>query len=120
MDVTCGYLRRARAVPERDVGVCRDAKPLEDVNQIVVREFRRDGRAAGAGRSEPLPLSPREEMVLRLVAWGNSNKEIASQLSITVKTVETHKTNAMHKLGLENRLAVVRFAVLQGWLRDDA
>lgn len=86
----------------------------------VVREFRRDPRVAALGRPEPLPLSPREEMVLRLVAWGNSNKEIASQLSITVKTVETHKANAMHKLGLDNRLAVVRFAVLQGWLRDDA
>jgi DNA-binding NarL/FixJ family response regulator len=85
----------------------------------VVREFRRDPRQP-VRRSEDVPLSPREEMVLRLVAWGNSNKEIASQLKITVKTVETHKTNAMHKLGLENRLAVVRFAVLQGWLRDDA
>jgi len=85
----------------------------------VVREFRRDARPT-VGRSEPLPLSPREEMVLRLVAWGNSNKDIASQLSITVKTVETHKTNAMHKLGLDNRLAVVKYAVLQGWLRDEA
>ena len=86
----------------------------------VVRELRRDSRTTTVRGSDPIPLSPREEMVLRLVAWGNSNKEIASQLSITVKTVETHKTNAMHKLGLENRLAVVRFAVLQGWLRDDA
>jgi len=86
----------------------------------VVKEFRRDTRRQTVGRVEALPLSPREEMVLRLVAWGNSNKEIAAQLAITVKTVETHKTNAMHKLGLDNRLAVVRFAVLQGWLRDDA
>jgi two-component system, NarL family, response regulator NreC len=63
-------------------------------------------------------LSPREEEVLRLVAWGYSNKEIAEQLSLGVKTVETHKANAMHKLKLHSRIDVVRFAVLQGWLQD--
>jgi two-component system, NarL family, response regulator NreC len=63
-------------------------------------------------------LSPREEEVLRLVAWGYSNKEIAAQLSVGVKTVETHKANAMHKLKLHSRIDVVRFAVLQGWLQD--
>lgn len=63
-------------------------------------------------------LSPREEEVLRLVAWGHSNKEIASQLDVSVKTVETHKANAMQKLHLGSRLDVVRYAVLHGWLRD--
>jgi DNA-binding NarL/FixJ family response regulator len=63
-------------------------------------------------------LSAREEEILRLVAWGYSNKEIAAQLDLSVKTVETHKTNATHKLGLHSRIDVVRFALLQGWLRD--
>jgi len=63
-------------------------------------------------------ISPRETEILRLVAWGYSNKEIAAQLKLSVKTVETHKTNAMNKLGMHNRIDIVRFALLQGWLQD--
>ena len=70
-----------------------------------------------SGASRPA-LSQREEEVLRLVAWGYSNKEIASQLSLSVKTIETHKANAAQKLGLTNRIEIVSFAILQGWLRD--
>ena len=64
-------------------------------------------------------MSPRETEILRLVAWGYSNKEIAAQLTLSVKTVETHKTNAMNKLGMHNRIDIVRFALLQGWLQDE-
>ena len=64
-------------------------------------------------------LSPREVEVLRLVASGHSNKDIAGRLDISVKTVETHKANAMHKLGMHSRIEVVRFALLQGWLDTD-
>ena len=63
-------------------------------------------------------LTPREEEVLRLIAWGYSNKEIAGRLELSVKTVETHKANAMHKLGMASRIDIVRFALLQGWLED--
>jgi DNA-binding NarL/FixJ family response regulator len=63
-------------------------------------------------------LSPREDEILRLVAWGYSHKEIASQLDRSVKTVETHKTNAMRKLGLHSRIDIVRFALLEGWLDE--
>ena len=52
------------------------------------------------------------------MAWGYSNKEIAARLSLSVKTVETHKANAAQKLGLSNRIEIVRFALLQGWLHD--
>jgi DNA-binding NarL/FixJ family response regulator len=64
-------------------------------------------------------LSAREEDVLRKVAWGYSNKEIAAQLDISVKTVEAHKTNAMKKLELRSRIDIVRFALLQGWLKEN-
>jgi two-component system response regulator NreC len=63
-------------------------------------------------------LSSREEEVLRLIAWGYSNKEIATRLDLSVKTVETHKANAMHKLQMRSRIDIVRFALLQGWLED--
>jgi two-component system response regulator NreC len=63
-------------------------------------------------------LSSREEEVLRLIAWGYSNKEIATRLDLSVKTVETHKANGMHKLQMRSRIDIVRFALLQGWLED--
>lgn len=63
-------------------------------------------------------LSKREEAVLRLVALGFLSKEIAVDLNISIKTVETHKANAMSKMGLKNRIDIVRFAVLLGWLLD--
>jgi two-component system, NarL family, response regulator NreC len=63
-------------------------------------------------------LSDRESAVLRLIASGYSNKEIAGQLSLSVKTVEAHKANAMRKLGLRGRIDIVKYAVLQGWLEN--
>jgi len=63
-------------------------------------------------------LSERESEVLRLIASGYSNKEIAAQLSLSVKTVEAHKANAMRKLGLSGRIDIVKYAVLQGWLHN--
>ncbi len=62
-------------------------------------------------------LSEREADVMRLIAQGYSNKEIAAQLSVSIKTVETYKTRAMEKLQLDSRVGIVRYAVQQGWLR---
>lgn len=75
------------------------------------------GRAKVAVQSSD-DISDRESDVLRLTAVGNSNKEIAAQLGISVKTVEVHKANAMRKLGLTGRVDIIRYAVLQGWLYD--
>jgi len=61
-------------------------------------------------------LTGREEEVLRGVAWGYSNKEIATQLGISVKTVESYKAAALEKLGLRTRYEIVRHAISRGWL----
>ena len=70
----------------------------------------------------PLPptcdLSEREAEVVRQIALGYSNKEIAARLAVSVKTVETYKTRAMKKLKLSSRVDLVRYAVQRGWLRD--
>jgi DNA-binding NarL/FixJ family response regulator len=63
-------------------------------------------------------ITERETAVLRLMSVGHSNKQIAQNLGISVKTVEVHKSNAMRKLNLSGRTAVVRYAALQGWLQD--
>jgi len=75
----------------------------------------RSGRKAQA---TGVSLSDREAEVLRLIAAGYSNKEIAAQLELSVKTVEVHKANASRKLGLKGRIDIVKYALLQGWLSD--
>lgn len=64
-------------------------------------------------------ISDRESEVLRLIAWGYSNKEIAAKMSISVKTVEAHKANSMRKLNMRSRIDIVRYAILQGWLQEN-
>ena len=72
----------------------------------------------GSASKPPGGLTDREADVLRLIASGYSNKEIAARLSLSVKTVEAHKANAMRKLDLTGRIDIVKYAVLQGWLEN--
>jgi DNA-binding NarL/FixJ family response regulator len=76
---------------------------------------KRAGRPKEAGASG---LTEREAEVLKLVALGFTNKEIARQLVIGVKSVETYKARGGEKLGLKTRAALVRYASAQGWLAD--
>lgn len=61
-------------------------------------------------------LSERETEVVRLIALGYSNKEIAARLKLSVKTVETYKTRSMEKLGVRTRVDIVQYAAKRGWL----
>ncbi len=63
-------------------------------------------------------LTHREARVLRQIAQGYSNKEIAAELDLSVKTVETYKARAMQKLALRDRVDIVRYGVKLGWLRE--
>ena len=64
-------------------------------------------------------LSSREEEVLRLTAWGHSNKSIGKTLDISPRTVETYRSRIADKMGLRTRPEIVRYAVTQGWLASD-
>jgi len=64
-------------------------------------------------------LSRREEEVLNSIAWGLSNKEIAAQFGLSIKTVESYKASATAKLQLHSRADIVRYAVRRGWLSRD-
>jgi DNA-binding NarL/FixJ family response regulator len=75
---------------------------------------------AGQTNSNDLSLlSERELEVLKLIALGHANKEIAEMLFLSVKTVETYKTRIMEKLNLTSRAALVRFALKHGLLTVD-
>ena len=69
-------------------------------------------------RAEEDPLSDREREVLRLLALGHTNQEIAKQLYISVRTAETHRAHIMQKLRLSSRSELVRYALAQGLLEE--
>jgi DNA-binding NarL/FixJ family response regulator len=70
-----------------------------------------------AGGPSLSALSPRERAVFPLLASGLSQREIASQCGVTVKTIETYRTRIGHKLGLSTRAEFIRFALEIGVLR---
>ncbi len=76
-------------------------------------------RSAAAGDADSASaLSEREAQVIKQVARGHTNQEIAEKLSLSVKTVETYRARAMEKLGLSSRAALVRYAMDKGWLNE--
>jgi DNA-binding NarL/FixJ family response regulator len=83
--------------------------------KVVSGFVRRPTAASGSAASSD--LSDREVAVIRLTAAGHGAKEIAAQLELSAKTVETYKARAMEKLGLQSRADVVRYAVQRGWLK---
>jgi DNA-binding NarL/FixJ family response regulator len=84
-------------------------------SRVTAGFLAREGKPLGKAG---VTVSQRESDVLRLIASGYSNKEIAAQLNLSVKTIEAHKANAMRKLGLSGRIDIVKYAVLQGWLNN--
>ena len=66
-----------------------------------------------AKKRDPESLSPRETEVLRLIVQGYTNTQIATELVLSVRTVESHRANLMGKLGLQNRVELVRWATAQ-------
>lgn len=67
-------------------------------------------------RAKEDPLSDREREVLRLLALGHTNQEIATMLYISVRTAETHRAHIMQKLQLSSRAELVRYALAEGLL----
>lgn len=81
------------------------------VSKISIREY------SGRVNAEPCPLrklSPRQEQVLQLIAEGKTTKQIALELNINVKTVETHRMQLMDRLGIHDVAGLVRFAIKVG------
>jgi two-component system, NarL family, response regulator NreC len=83
--------------------------------QVLGGATSRDGAPS---KHRTTPLSDREMSVLRLIAWGYTSKETAARLRLSVKTVETYRARFQRKLGIDSRPALVRYALLQGWLKE--
>jgi DNA-binding NarL/FixJ family response regulator len=104
-----GYLLKdvssARLVEAVHAAACRDLVPQSSVAAKVVARFRPVVRRPAGPRRQPLvvPLSERELEVLRLLANGHSNSEIAGTLFLAEGAVKNHVTNVLAKLGARNR-----------------
>jgi DNA-binding NarL/FixJ family response regulator len=109
-----GYVLKSGA--DRDiVEACRSAMRGEtflypSVVSSLVRDFaqREDSDASFD------PLTPREQEVVKLIAEAHASKEIASMLTISVKTVERHRANILEKLGMRDRVELTRYAIRRG------
>jgi len=79
-------------------------------NALLEAYLKDDGHERGADRRQGR-LTPREREIVQLLAEGKTNKEVAAALDIAVKTVEAHRSNVMHKLGLHSLSEIVHYAV---------
>jgi DNA-binding NarL/FixJ family response regulator len=86
-----------------------DAFLTNAVERSLVRDWMADG---SKGPDEP--LSPREQEVLKLIAEAHTNKQIAEILHLAEKTVESHRANLLRKLGMRDRVELVRYAIRRG------
>ena len=84
------------------------------ISRTVIDDYVRRAEARGGDDDLEL-LTSREREVLQLLAEGLSNREIAEQLSISIKTVETHRSNMMNKLGVGSKTELVKYALRKGW-----
>ena len=87
--------------------------------EVVKKLLETPVREAKITNAEYSSLTPREQEIMRLLAEGLSAKEIAESLFISPKTVENHRSNIMHKLGLHSSLELVRYAAKLGLIDVD-
>jgi DNA-binding NarL/FixJ family response regulator len=85
------------------------------VGEMVLSGFRSPRARTDVDADEPMQrLTPREREIVQLIAEGGTTKEIAKRLGISVKTVETHRSNVLRSLGLHSVGEIVRYAIRNG------
>lgn len=107
----CGYVLKENADEELPAAVKAAAVGTHYVSPPIARRLSEARRALTGGR-----LSAREAEVLRLIALGYTNLEIATQLGVSPRTVETHRAHVHRKLGMRTRSQLVGYALRQGLL----
>ena len=83
--------------------------------QVVHNYLEQSGKKPGALQD----LTPRQREVLQLIAEGHSTKDMAQRLNLSVKTIETHRTELMHRLGIHDVAGLVRYAIRTGIVTPD-
>ncbi|HEY1592971.1 MAG TPA: response regulator transcription factor [Solirubrobacteraceae bacterium] len=98
-----GLVGAVRAVGRGDAFLTNAAE------RSIIREWMEDGAKGPA-----VPLTPREEEVVKLIAEAHTNAQIAQILHLAEKTVESHRANVLRKLGMRDRVELVRYAIRRG------
>jgi DNA-binding NarL/FixJ family response regulator len=114
-----GYLLKS-AADDKVVEACRAIRQGEQFVYAGEASPRATDYLARARRGETIPaemLTPRELEVLKLIAEGHSSRQIAETLVISIKTVETHRSNMMEKLGVHDRVDLTRYAIRRGLIQ---
>src|SRR5688572_12049859 len=115
-----GYLPKSAASAELEVAIDQVVRGKQYISPILAQSASLDSsRGGAAGRAAPLELTPRQREVLTLIAEGYSTKDIARTLSISVKTVETHRAQLMERLGIHDVAGLVRYAIRTGIVKLD-
>lgn len=112
-----GYLTKESAADQLVAAIRRIAAGGAFVTPETAQRLALDVSTAGAAAPHTL-LSDREFQVLRLIADGKSVSEIAKQLTLSVKTISTHKTRIMRKMRLANQAELIRYAIEHELLDD--
>jgi DNA-binding NarL/FixJ family response regulator len=110
-----GYLLKGSAVAELEVAVRAVARGDTYLSPAVSKHVVDDYVRRTGGSPDPIDaLTPRQREILQLVAEGLTSKEIAQRLTISYRTVETHRSHLMERLGVRDMAGLVRFAVRAG------
>jgi DNA-binding NarL/FixJ family response regulator len=115
-----GYLVKSSAVSELDVAVRSVARGETYLSPVVSKRVVDDYVTRTGGAADPLEtLTPRQREILQLVAEGNTSKDIARRLHLSVKTVEAHRAQLMQRLDVHDLAGLVRFAVRVGLVEPE-
>jgi len=118
---TAGYILKGASINELVATIYRVIREGVMIPRTrgprSLNHFWEEIRTVGVPRYQQ--LSPREREIVRLIARGRTNKEIAKRLSISVRTVERHRSSIMNKLGLQNRAELIAYAVQQGLMSGE-
>jgi two-component system, NarL family, response regulator NreC len=113
-----GYMLKSSSPAELVAGIRQVA--FHDHNPSGLSRIVPDLRALSgpneSSKSRSSVLTSREQEVMRLLAEGRTVREVASELSLSVKTIEAHKLNLMRKLDIHNRASLIEYAAQQGWV----
>lgn len=117
----CGYVLKQSPSDELIRAIRAVAKGSKYLDPAITgKVFDNYTETGGKLRGEirGVKLTVRESETLRLIALGHSNKEIAEQFDLSVKTIESHKANAQRKLQINSRKEIISYAILQGWMQE--
>jgi DNA-binding NarL/FixJ family response regulator len=109
-----GYLLKDAASVELDLALRAAVSGQTYLSPAISRQMIDSYMTRVAGGATPEPLTPRQREILRLIAEGKSTKEIAFALTISVKTVETHRSQLMDRLDIHDVAGLVKYAIRTG------